>query len=986
MWHNPFRRREEKECEAAGLLLARQLGKDPLSAAETARLESHLATCPACRERARQEQFIHGRFQLEMPPIHRLSPTDAAHIQTQVQRRLWRKKLMLQTRQTVRGLAALVLLILFAAGVFWWWQSYDLQSLAPISLEAETDQTETTTVITFAAPASHERLYTPLMEQFQEANPTIAIQFVPLDETNSPAATQIAAMADTAVLPNAVPLEARHHFLDLVPLLTGDGSFDATDFWPGILQGCQTDNVQTGLPTRARLSLILYNQTLFDQAGVAYPEPGWTWDDFQAVVQAVAAPAGPTPRYGYIEASPIRTLGPLLTPLLTGSDPDPNQLATHLQWYVTLAEQGMIGGAELIGDIPALIQAGQVAMWHGDLSSLQNEGRTLDFAVGAVPFPADGQNQATTPVRSSCAVISAGSSQPAAAWTWLDFLSHNPPYDFSYSVPARISTTGRDDYWSRLGAETATIVHFALENGWYGQRQPGLVEVGRALETAINDGGALPEAIATALDLAAVVEVTTPEATPAAVAPPRPTATPEPVARPPGAAGAVYYVSPYYHTSLEAIVALAEAFNRDNQDIYIEVTDDRSAFDHGFEQEFAVNNYDCFASGSAAILPFFDFDPPFSEMVYSLDPFLDIEDTDFWDDFHPVQLEAARSMDGQLYGLPVVDRPSVLYYNASYLESLGLEPPPLTWNLTDFWALAEAAADDNHYGFLALPVRSGNVLDFIMNEAGVHTFDASGERPRATFDDPDLANLLNELAALAQDNVLYPYDNGGTRLAMGNSRSFSNIIRRGQGVMWPALAGVPRGLPLGMHNLVSGLPQYEIAMAPLPVDTVWLLRDGVSLFISRQAENPHVCWEWFKFLSNQPTDAFRGIPARRSVVESTAWEAAVGQAQAEVYRAVLARMDYSPAFPPEAPTPLWQWWQDALVAILIEGADAGTVLREIQPKAQATLDCMMAAGADLTALDIGGDNYDTAVACAYEVDPDYRSQDELFQEHFGSGP
>lgn len=74
------------------------------------------------------------------------------------------------------------------------------------------------------------------------------------------------------------------------------------------------------------------------------------------------------------------------------------------------------------------------------------------------------------------------------------------------------------------------------------------------------------------------------------------------------------------------------------------------------------------------------------------------------------------------------------------------------------------------------------------------------------------------------------------------------------------------------------------------------------------------------------------------------------------------------------------------MAILIDGAEAGNVLREIQLKAQATLDCMIAAGADPTEPEIGSDNHDTAVACAYDVDPDFRSPDELFREYFGSGP
>ncbi len=33
--------------------------------------------------------------------------------------------------------------------------------------------------------------------------------------------------------------------------------------------------------------MINYNKTLFDRAGVAYPQPGWTWDDFLAKAQAL---------------------------------------------------------------------------------------------------------------------------------------------------------------------------------------------------------------------------------------------------------------------------------------------------------------------------------------------------------------------------------------------------------------------------------------------------------------------------------------------------------------------------------------------------------------------------------------------------------------------------------------------------------------------------------------------------------------------------
>ena len=30
-------------------------------------------------------------------------------------------------------------------------------------------------------------------------------------------------------------------------------------------------------------NLIYYDKAKFDEAGLAYPEPGWTWDDFRTL-------------------------------------------------------------------------------------------------------------------------------------------------------------------------------------------------------------------------------------------------------------------------------------------------------------------------------------------------------------------------------------------------------------------------------------------------------------------------------------------------------------------------------------------------------------------------------------------------------------------------------------------------------------------------------------------------------------------------------
>ena len=48
---------------------------------------------------------------------------------------------------------------------------------------------------------------------------------------------------------------------------------------------------QYGWPVYATAYVMIYNKRILDDAGVAYPERGWSWDDFRAVLQKVNDPA-----------------------------------------------------------------------------------------------------------------------------------------------------------------------------------------------------------------------------------------------------------------------------------------------------------------------------------------------------------------------------------------------------------------------------------------------------------------------------------------------------------------------------------------------------------------------------------------------------------------------------------------------------------------------------------------------------------------------
>ena len=71
---------------------------------------------------------------------------------------------------------------------------------------------------------------------------------------------------------------AQGAFIPLENYLPED--FDPSIYLPGLLEPGQVDGVQYLLPKDYSPLAVYYNKTIFDAAGIAYPEDGWTWDDF----------------------------------------------------------------------------------------------------------------------------------------------------------------------------------------------------------------------------------------------------------------------------------------------------------------------------------------------------------------------------------------------------------------------------------------------------------------------------------------------------------------------------------------------------------------------------------------------------------------------------------------------------------------------------------------------------------------------------------
>lgn len=111
--------------------------------------------------------------------------------------------------------------------------------------------------------------------------------------TESADATRLIVQCATGVGPDLMDLpEATMHSMAqaglLVPLddLAREHGFSLDKTYPAIREALTVDGRQYRFPCNVNVQAVLYNKAIFDDHGVPYPKPGWTWDDFVATARA----------------------------------------------------------------------------------------------------------------------------------------------------------------------------------------------------------------------------------------------------------------------------------------------------------------------------------------------------------------------------------------------------------------------------------------------------------------------------------------------------------------------------------------------------------------------------------------------------------------------------------------------------------------------------------------------------------------------------
>ncbi len=136
----------------------------------------------------------------------------------------------------------------------------------------------------------------PAMEQIAKAfekehpNVTIDIQVTPYKEyfTKLQTAATGGSAADVFWM-NGPNFQLYASNGQLAPL--DDAGIETSDYPKGLVDLYTYDGKLYGAPKDFDTVAVWYNKELFDAAGVAYPQAGWTWDDFTAAAKKLTDPA-----------------------------------------------------------------------------------------------------------------------------------------------------------------------------------------------------------------------------------------------------------------------------------------------------------------------------------------------------------------------------------------------------------------------------------------------------------------------------------------------------------------------------------------------------------------------------------------------------------------------------------------------------------------------------------------------------------------------
>lgn len=329
-------------------------------------------------------------------------------------------------------------------------------------------------------PGQGPRLHA-LSQEFERLHPHIKVRLREPDfnagETLS--FTRMAANADCFHWqPRLDDPDSLKAILSLEPFFDNDPTISTTDFFPVTLEPFTRQGQVWGLPAEVHIDLIGYDKALFTVAGLPYPDPDWTVDEFLATAVALTHGEGETKQYGYLPRpfeyeDMVNFAESLGAQLIDDSQEPPMPTLTYpatvaaLRWYANLttefAVKPVLATSTKMGtfNIPyrdAIIYEQQAGMWR---YSYWDPGlgwrfpdEVADRQFGYVPSPIGENGRRAGGYQDITGYfISAQSQARDACWQWLVYLTTQPPTN--PALPARMVTAQSEAFRQLVGPEIA---------------------------------------------------------------------------------------------------------------------------------------------------------------------------------------------------------------------------------------------------------------------------------------------------------------------------------------------------------------------------------------------------------------------------------------------------------------------------------------------------------------------------------------------------
>lgn len=282
-----------------------------------------------------------------------------------------------------------------------------------------------------------------LFEQFHDLHPDIEVFYIP-DPDNFEEKMLIDMEAGTApdVLAgccDTLPIwDQKGYLLDLRPYVQADLEGETVDDWDRAQYQSffAQDGVQFALPKYHGALALYYNQDMFDEAGVAYPDNTWDHDDYLAAMDRLTVDTngdGIVDRWGsMVDISWERIQihvngwgGHLVDP----DDPTKSWMAQPealraMEWIRARMWDDEVMASKLdvknLHTRDAFIQQ-QLAMVEDGSWALRDILEGAGFRIGVAPFPAGPERRVTLATTDGFAIYS-GTKHPEAAWEFMKFL------------------------------------------------------------------------------------------------------------------------------------------------------------------------------------------------------------------------------------------------------------------------------------------------------------------------------------------------------------------------------------------------------------------------------------------------------------------------------------------------------------------------------------------------------------------------------------